>query len=83
MKAILIVDIPEEFDKALIDGRCGIEYQVFTNYTDSELIYENVYQTLKPAPREYAMPRGDSIVDCAWFFGYNKCVREVVGDDSH
>jgi hypothetical protein len=83
MKAILVIDIPEEFDKALADGRCGIEYQVFTTYEDSELIYENEYQTLKPAPSEYAMSRNDSIDDCAWFYGYNKCVREVVGDDSH
>lgn len=37
---------------------------------------------LKPAPSEYVMSRGDSFDDCAWFYGYNKCVREVVGDDS-
>ena len=82
MKAILIVDIPDQFNKALVDGRCEIEYQVFTNYADGELIYESQYQILKPAPSEYVMSRGDSFDDCAWFYGYNKCVREVVGDDS-
>lgn len=83
MKAILVINIPEEFDKALIDGRCGIEYQVFTNYTDSELIYENEYQTLKPAPSEYVLPRNAEANDVMWYLGYNKCVREVIDNDSH
>ena len=74
MKAILVIDVPDDFETKTAIAIVDVKNEKGEGVT--------TMCPLKPAPSEYAMSRGDSIGDCAWFYGYNKCVREVVGDDS-
>ena len=85
MKLLLVIDIADNVAEAYEDFT--VDYDLRGTPKDDQITNESIKYVedcpLKSAPSEYVISRGDSIEDCGWFFGYNKCVREVVGDDSH
>ena len=78
MKAYILVDIPEQFETELLNGRCEIEYQVFTNTDDAELIYESQYEILKPVPEKKDDPLAVMLDErYAYEQGWNACLEEI------
>ena len=76
MKAILVIDIP---DDVFIDD-CRIEFRVIENVM--EMCVADGVKRLKPMPKrkEYQAIGNDYAVIKTVDYGYNKCLDEILGD---
>ena len=75
MKAILVIDIPENCFKCpiLCDFKAGNGFRPCRA--------ENC--PLRPVPSEYCVSnKADQYDNERWFYGYNRAIRDIVGDEN-
>ena len=72
MKAILVIDIPENCFK------CPIQCEFKESNGFRPCRAENC--PLRPVPSEYCTSRHNP--DEMWFHGYNRAIRDIVGEDN-
>lgn len=81
MKAILVVNLPDDWKckewciEGELRGKNEEGYWMFCN--------EIVEAPLKPIPSEYCVSnKNDQFDNERWFYGYNKAIRDIVGDEN-
>lgn len=84
MKAILVIDMPSECIK------CPFQAFEYCHPLRKEIPMQNIaicekpeWCPLKPIPSEYCVSNKDDQFDNErWFYGYNKAIRDIVGDEN-
>lgn len=74
MKALIVMDLPDNLSKVLEEIRVNIKANLYGNEI---LDWRN--QTIKPMPEKMGEYKDQRLNNYAW--GWNDCIDEVVGDE--
>lgn len=75
MKAIVVIDLPDDFD---INTTC-----VAMDIVDKNDNWTTTAAKVRPIPSEYCVFNKDDQYDNErYYYGYNKAIRDCVGDEN-